>query len=310
VDERKIIVEDEHTAFRPVRWQEAENGVLPATVGACEVSKRKAAKFRADEALAFVERKRMGVRRDRVLWELRVVLILVAVALLLNLIHFAIFRDLHHIWLWTFTSLAFLPISALVVTLVIDRVLAARDKALRLDKLNMLIGVFFSHVGNGLFIRCSRWDSNVNYLRHHFGSPESWDRLRAKDVLALLPKHPFSVTVSRPELVELKAFLEPRLDFLMRLIENPNLLEHANFTQLLRAVFHLAEELSYRIKLDSTPDTDVGHLIGDAERVYELIVREWVLYMIFLKGNFPFLFSLAARTNPLDPNAAVTVTAK
>ncbi len=59
----------------------------------------------------------MGIRRDRVLWELRVVVILVAVSLVLYLIHFAWFRDLQHIWFWSFTSLAFLPISALVLTL-------------------------------------------------------------------------------------------------------------------------------------------------------------------------------------------------
>jgi hypothetical protein len=118
------------------------------------------------------------------------------------------------------------------------------------------------------------------------------------------------VTVNRLQLVELKAFLYPRVDFLMRLIENPNLLEHENFTQLLRSVFHLAEELSYRDDLESTPEADLRHLAGDIERVGGLIVREWVLYMIFLKRNFPFLFSLAVRTNPLDRSAVATVSEK
>lgn len=119
----------------------------------------------------------MRIRRDQVIWELRVVVILVGVSLLLYLLHFAWFRDMQHIYLWSFTSLAFLPISALVVTLLINRVLSARDKALRHDKLNMLT------------------------------------------------KHEFSVTVNGPQLVEGKAFLNPRVDFLMRLIENPNLFD-------------------------------------------------------------------------------------
>lgn len=244
------------------------------------------------------------------IWELRVVVILIIAALLLNLIHFALFRDLRHIWLWSFTSLAFLPISALVVTLLIDRILEARDKAMRLDKVNMLIGVFFSSVGNELLRRFSKWDTEDPYLRNHFGAPEPWSGMRVKDALALLPKHRFSVTLDRLQLVELKAFLGPRVDFLMRLIENTNLLEHENFTQLLRAVFHLAEELSYRDNLESVPEEDVSHLAGDVERVYGLIVREWVLYMIFLNHNFPFLFSLAVRMNPFDRNAVVTVSEK
>lgn len=256
---------------------------------------------------ALGERKVMGMRRDRVLWELRVVMILVAVSLLLYLVHFIWFRDLQHIWLWSFTSLAFLPISALVVTLLINRVLSARDKTLRLDKLNMLIGVFFSNVGNELLLRFSDWDAENHYLRNHFGAPELWSKLGGKNAIAILTKHQFSVTVNELQLVELKAFLDPRVDFLMRLIENPNLLEHESFTQLLRAVFHLAEELSYRDELESTPEADLRHLAGDVERVYELIVREWVLYMIFLKGSFPFLFSLAVRTNPFDRSAVATV---
>jgi hypothetical protein len=252
----------------------------------------------------------MRIRRDRVLWELRVVVILVAVSLVLYLIHLAWFRNLQHILLWSFTSLAFLPISALVVTLLINRVLAARHKALRLDKLNMLIGVFFSNVGNELLLRFSDWDAEDRYLRNHFGAPEPWNRLHAKSALAILTQHQISVTVKSLQLVELKAFLHPRVDFLMRLIENPSLLEHENFTQLLRAVFHLAEELSYRDNLESTPEADLRHLAGDIERVYGLIVREWVLYMIFLKHNFPFLFSLAVRTNPLDRSAVATVSEK
>ena len=39
-------------------------------------------------------------------------------------------------------------------------------------------------------------------------------------------------------------------DFLLRLLENPNLLEHDSFANLLLAVFHLTEELAQRRDLD------------------------------------------------------------
>lgn len=249
----------------------------------------------------------MASRRHRVLWEVRVIVILIAVSVLFYIGHYLSFRDLHHIWLWSFTSLAFLPISALVVTLLIDRVLSARDRALRLDKLNMLIGVFFSNVGNELLVRISDRDSNDDYLRRHFGAPGPWGRMTGKKALAILAGHPFSITMDRHDLAGLKSFLVPREDSMMRLIENPNLLEHENFTQLMRAVFHLAEELSYRDECQSIPEADVRHLVGDVERVYRLITREWALYMIFLKRSFPFLFSLAVRTNPLDRSATAEI---
>ena len=45
---------------------------------------------------------------------------------------------------------------------------------------------------------------------------------------------------------ELKLFLISKRNFLLMLLENPNLLEHDAFTDLLRAVFHLTEELGFR----------------------------------------------------------------
>ncbi|MHB8108909.1 MAG: hypothetical protein ACYDHW_02625 [Syntrophorhabdaceae bacterium] len=96
-------------------------------------------------------------------------------------------------------------------------------------------------------------------------------------------------------------------DFMVRLLENPVLLEHEAFTDLLRAVFHLTEELAYRQDFDSMPPSDTNHLAGDIKRSYHLIVSEWLVYMRFLKNNYPFLFSLAIRTNPFDPQKSITV---
>ncbi|MBE0634895.1 two pore domain potassium channel family protein, partial [Candidatus Bipolaricaulota bacterium] len=51
-------------------------------------------------------------------------------------------------------------------------------------------------------------------------------------------------------------FLDDKRDFLLRLLENPNLLEHEAFTALLRAVLHVTEELWYRDDLSmlTAPD--------------------------------------------------------
>jgi hypothetical protein len=42
-------------------------------------------------------------------------------------------------------------------------------------------------------------------------------------------------------------------------------------------------------------------------RVYGLLVREWLSYMQHLKGTYPYLFSLAMRTNPFDSQASPVV---
>ena len=106
---------------------------------------------------------------------------------------------------------------------------------------------------------------------------------------------------------EMESFLTEKRDFLMRLLENPNLLEHKAFTDLLQSVCHLTQELSLREDLARLPDSDHEHLEGDIKRVYSLLIREWVDYMKHLKDKYPYLFSLAMRTNPFDQTASVMV---
>jgi len=90
---------------------------------------------------------------------------------------------------------------------------------------------------------------------------------------------------------------------LLRLLANPNLLEHDSFTNLLWAVFHLTDELAHRKDVNTILDSDYVHLAGDVKRAYVLLISEWLDYMKHLKVNYPYLFSLAMRTNPFDPEA-------
>ena len=93
----------------------------------------------------------------------------------------------------------------------------------------------------------------------------------------------------------------------MRLLENPTLLEHESFTELLRTVFHLTEELTFRDDIGRLPDPDKMHIAGDIKRVYHLLVNQWLTYMKHLKDNYPYLFSLAMRTNPFDQKASPVI---
>ena len=105
----------------------------------------------------------------------------------------------------------------------------------------------------------------------------------------------------RGNLDALKGLLIEKRSFFLRLLENPVLLEHEAFSDLLWAVSHLTEELANRQDVGQLPDTDYAHLAGDIKRAYVLLVVQWVDYMSHLKTNYPYLFSLAMRTNPFDP---------
>ena len=95
--------------------------------------------------------------------------------------------------------------------------------------------------------------------------------------------------------------------FLVSLLENPVLVEQEGFREALLAVFHLADELSCRGQVANLPRSDISHLAGDINRAYQKLVEQWLVYLSHLKNQYPYLFSLAVRRNPFDPEASPVV---
>ena len=122
-----------------------------------------------------------------------------------------------------------------------------------------------------------------------------------------LKNYEFSINAKKGNLQELKTFLINKREFLLSLLENQNLLEHETFTDLLWAVFHLTEELENRINFNKLPESNISHIEGDIKRAHGLLIAEWLIYMRHLKEDYPYLFSLAVRTNPFNPRASVIV---
>jgi len=240
-------------------------------------------------------------------WQWVAVAWLVSISLILYVFHFLIFRDSRHIFLWSLTSLAFLPISVLFVTLIINRLLTDRERRARLQKMNMVIGAFFSEVGNEFLAMLAAWDEHAVALRPLLDVKGNWETKDYVRSIRKLAEHAYEVSPERVDLCAVKEFLGERRTFLLRLLENPNLLEHEAFTALLRAVLHVAEELNYRESLEGLPASDIRHLAGDLRRAYAVLVRQWLEYIWFIKSAYPYLFSLAVRTNPFDRDASAIV---
>jgi voltage-gated potassium channel len=188
-----------------------------------------------------------------------------------------------------------------------EMMLSRREKQARMKKLNMVIGVFFSEVGNRLIYIFNLADIHFEEIHESLIITEKWTSEDFLRISEQLKGGKYRVEISRTDLAKLKIFLIQERDFLVRLLENPTLLEHESFTDLLRAVFHLAEELAYREDLSKSPATDRAHIEGDINRAYRLLVHQWLEYMEYMKVNYPYLFSLAMRTNPFDREASPIV---
>ena len=244
----------------------------------------------------------------RVSWQLVLGIALVVLSALLYTFHYTLFHDKHHIFIYLVGDVAFVPIEVLLVTLILHKLLTSREKKVKLQKLNMVVGAFFSEVGNHMLVGFSDQDPDLDDIRKDLIMTGDWTDKKFEDAWRKLRTYTYRVDMSRVSLENLRTYLTGKRDFLLRLLENPLLLENESFTGLLRAVFHLTEELESRGDFRTLPETDIDHLGGDIHRAYYNLVMQWLHYMKYLKKTHPYLFSLAMRTNPFDRSSTPVVT--
>ena len=171
----------------------------------------------------------------------------------------------------------------------------------------MVIETFFSEMGTKMMKLFSDNDSDLDSVREHLLIKNSWSSNDFSRAGKRLKAHSFKAEIRKLDLNDLNEYLSEKRDFVMRLLQNPVMLEHEKFTDLLMALSHLTEELANREDLTKLPDTDHDHLEGDIKRTYAHLVSQWISYMEYLKTEYPYLFSLAVRTNPFDINAKAQV---
>jgi hypothetical protein len=171
----------------------------------------------------------------------------------------------------------------------------------------MVIGAFFSEVGTNLPRRFSLLDPHFDRIRAELRENAGWSDRDYARARRDLQSYTSVITIEQVDFDSLRTFLTGRWEFLLRLLENPLLLEHETFTDLLWAVFHLTEELSHRTDPSRLSRADREHLAGDIRRAYALLLAEWLEYTRHLQHNYPYLFSLAVRMNPCEAAASVEV---
>jgi hypothetical protein len=65
--------------------------------------------------------------------------------------------------------------------------------------------------------------------------------------------------------------------------------------------------LELRTDVNGLPLSDLNHLKEDTLRAYALLIREWFFYLQHLRDDYPYIYSLAIRNNPFDPNPVLFV---
>ena len=246
-------------------------------------------------------------------WKIKFSILMVILIIIIYGSNYLVLGDGEHIISYVWTHLGFIPVDILIVAFLLDEIIEKKEKEAMLEKLDMLMSTFFSEVGNKLISQLSsvnKYDAGTENLK----SIKNWDDKDYENKLKELKSSTvdFSAMDMAPEdreafLENLRELLVSKREFIINLINNPNLLEKEEFTGLINAILHLDEELEHRKDLALVNDPDFGHLNGDMKRVYEKLVYEWVYYLRYLNKHHPYMIALIIRTNPFDKDADVYV---
>lgn len=251
--------------------------------------------------------------KRKISWKLKFAIVLIIATILIYTGNFYIFHDSEEIFSYVMMHLGFIPIDILIVALVIDDILARKEREVILEKLDMILSVFFSEIGDNLLSNFTKINQDKNIIYKYLKDIENWedsdfesamDAIKSKGV-KFTPE--ISVKDQGVFLNEIQTLLVDKRNFIVNLLENPNLMEKDNFSELLLATLHLDEELKHRNDLNDLTTTDFNHLIGDMNRIYTNLMYEYVYYMLYLKHNYPYIISIALRTNPFDMDADIHV---
>jgi hypothetical protein len=185
-----------------------------------------------------------------------------------------------------------------VFTTLTEFLLSRKDSEIRSKKRNLVTGIFFSQVGDWLIHEISLNNPRIDELNKVVCIPNSWSPKDFEMAINNVNDDDVIVNVREADLYGWRNFLNQKTDTLLRLIENPSLLEQEAFTELLMAVMHLGQELSHRLEAPTLSEEDYAHITIDAQRVYRGLVRQWLSYMNHLKTHYPYLFALAINKIP------------
>jgi len=224
-------------------------------------------------------------------------LFLVSSSIALYFVHYLIFRDLEHLFIFLVSDIAFVPLEVFLVSLVFERILEMQNRNQIKKKLFMLIEIFYLEIGNTMLIHFSNADKQVQSLISQLDVNMTWTSEDFSCLKKLITDFDTKVTEDDIDFDKLYQHLSKQKPLLINLISNSAITEHGTFSDMILSVFHLLDELKSR-NLSQLSEDDIKHLIFDIERAYKGLINDWVPYMEHLSKEYPYLFYTAVLNNP------------
>ncbi len=233
-----------------------------------------------------------------------IIIALLIGSVIVYLLEILLFHNSHETFFLLFQDVAFLPVEVIFISFILEKYLSMREKQEKFKKMQIVIGAFYTDVGTSLIRNLSLFNTNFQRLKDELDF-EKEEIIEKEKILNFVSSFDYTMDSRAGDLAELTDFLLTKKTYVLHMFENPNIMEHDRFTDMLWSIYHILNELELRSTFATLPANDMDHLSADIKRAYQLVIKEWVGYMVYIKKEYPYLFSLAIRKNPFADNEVI-----
>ncbi len=245
-----------------------------------------------------------SIGRSKKIWIEKIAIAagLIALSSLLYAMDYLIIGDFSGVTKYIAHHIAFLPIHALVLGILIEEILVWREKREQKRKLNLFLGIFFRQMGADFYVAMVDMVKNREELDKLIVVDKHWDHRRFNKAHLALQSFNFQMDSDPEKLATVFSILHEREAEIMDMTRNPNLWDFEELYRALVALFHLIEVSRFRGQERQLIPSVREHLASDVYKALKMLLGLWLHYLEFLKVTHPVLFSFQTGVhNTVEP---------
>lgn len=192
------------------------------------------------------------------------------------------------------------PFNVLITGILFDYILNRKTRKIEEEKIDMVIGIFYTEVGNELLKMMTKADECIELVRSDLLATYDWEEENYENAIKILDQMDYCVDIDKIDISEMKLLLDKSTPLIIDLLSGNVLKNKIDFTEIVVSVFHLRCEFNERIIQDELEEYEKEHLIDDIEVAYKLLAKRWYQYIYILQKEHPQLFVKALINSPFD----------
>lgn len=211
-------------------------------------------------------------------------LFLTLAAALLYVLHYYVYKDVHHIGIFLVSDLAFLPLEFIFVYIVLNNVLKGRGESIAKERMNSMMGIFFSELGKELLFYFNEADTNKGRTNEFLLIDSNTSQRTFKKRIKELRSYEISIDVEALDLHRLHKILKEEKDHLLNILGNSGTMESNSTTYIFHSLFNLMNTLDDQ---ETSGQYSLSTVHVSMGKLYKMLIYRWLHYMKHLHTYYP-----------------------